>query len=60
MPVTAVLIIPLLCVFAATAAAPLDLLHSLGRGPECPLLTSQVNMAPLPETLLAEVKRRRM
>ena len=60
MLVTAVLIIPLLFVFAATAAAALDLLHSLGRGPECNLVTPQVNMAPIPEPLLAEVQRRRM
>ena len=60
MLVIAILIIPLLCVFAATAAASLELLHGLGRGPECLLVTPQVNMAPLLEPLLAEVQGRWM
>ena len=63
MLVTAVLIIiiPLLCVFAATtAAASLEPLHGLGRGPECLLVTPQVDMAPLPKPLLVEVQGRGM
>ena len=38
------------------AAAVAELLHGLGRGPESHLVTLQVQVAPLPETLLVKVQ----